>query len=75
MDLGFLTLDGYGAFVWPAFIFTFGSCYYLYIKVRRELLKQERIFLSKYKQLYTTEILIEKPRKNIKKVFSNSSVF
>ena len=75
MDLGFLTFGGYGAFVWPAFIFTFGSCLYHYIKVRRELFKQERIFANKYKQLYTTEILIKKPQKNIKKVFLNSSVF
>ena len=34
MNLELLTLGGYGQFVWPAFIFTFISCYYLYLKTK-----------------------------------------
>ena len=57
MDLNFLTLNGYGQFVWPAFICTFVSCLILYLKTKRALQKQEKLFLSEYKQL---KILSEK---------------
>ena len=53
-------LDGYGQFVWSAFIFTFVSCLFLYIKTKKELQKQEKIFLREFKQLQTTKIKITK---------------
>ena len=56
MNLEFLILGGYGQFVWPAFIFTFVSCYVLYIKTKKELQKQEKIFLKEFKQIQTVKI-------------------
>ena len=53
-------LDGYGQFVWPAFIFTFVSCLFLYLKTKKELQKQEKIFLREFKQLQTAKIKITK---------------
>ena len=46
MYIELLTLGGYGQFVWPAFIFTFVCCFSLYLKTKRELTKQERLFLK-----------------------------
>ena len=56
MDLKFLFLGGYGQFVWPAFIFTFVSCFILYAKTKKELQKQEKIFLKEYGQLKVQKI-------------------
>ena len=48
MDLEYFILGGYGLFVWPAFIFTFISCFYLYLKSIKELKKQEGIFFNEF---------------------------
>ena len=56
MNLELLILGGYGQFVWPAFIFTFVSCYVLYIKTKQEFQKQEKMFLKKFKQMQTEKI-------------------
>ena len=56
MDLKFLILGGYGQFVWPAFIFTFVSCFILYAKTKKELQKQEKIFLKEYGLLKVQKI-------------------
>ena len=51
MDLEFFILGGYGQFVWPAFTFTFVSCVMLYIKTKKELQKQEKVFISEFRYL------------------------
>ena len=56
MNLEFLILGGYGKFVWPAFIFTFVSCFALYIKTKKEFQKQEKMFLKEFKQVQTEKI-------------------
>ena len=60
MNMELFILDGYGQFVWPAFIFTFVSCLFLYLKTKKELQKQEKIFLREFKQLQTVKIKITK---------------
>ena len=56
MNLELLILGGYGQFVWPAFIFTFVSCFVLYFKTKKEFQKQEKKFLKEFKQIQTTKI-------------------
>ena len=56
MNLEFLILGGYGQFVWPAFIFTFVSCFTLYMKIKKEFKKQEKMFLKEFKQMPTEKI-------------------
>ena len=46
----FITMNGYGQFVWSAFIFSFISCFYLYSKTRSELKRQEKIFMLEFEQ-------------------------
>ena len=50
MNIEFLVLGGYGLFVWPAFIFTFASFFLLYLRTRKELKKQEKMFFIEFKQ-------------------------
>ena len=46
MILEFFILDGYGKFVWTAFIFAFGCYFYLYQITKKELQEQEKKYLD-----------------------------
>ena len=56
MNLEFFILGGYGHFVWPAFIFTFLSCFALYLKTYKEFKKQEKMFLYEFKRKQAVKI-------------------
>ena len=71
MNLEFLILGGYGQFVWPAFIFTFVSCFALYVKTKKEFQKQEKIFFNEFKQAQTKKIETAKE----KEALSSYTVF
>ena len=75
MDLKFLFLNGYGQFVWPAFFFTFVICFYLYLKTKNELQKQEKLFLKEFGQSRTVKIVVNSQKENTKQVLSGNSVF
>ena len=74
MDLEFFILGGYGQFVWPAFAFSFVSCVVLYIKTKKELQKQEKMFLKEYEKLHTAKIKATEEKKISKEVLSGSSI-
>ncbi len=75
MNLEFLTLGGYGIFVWPAFIFTFVSCFLLYLKTKRELKKQEKIYLIKFKQIPVRKTEVSKQKELSIEVLPGSPVY
>ena len=75
MSLNLFILGGYGQFVWPAFIFTFVIFFYLYLKTKKELQKQEKLFLKEFKQPQTAKILVNSQKENTKQVLSGNSVF
>jgi len=64
-------MGGYGQFVWSAFIFTFVCCLVLYLKTKKELKKQEAVFLIEYKRPKIEKIKVAKQ----KEVLSASSVY
>ena len=74
MNIEFLTFGGYGQFIWPAFIFTFLVCFSLYIKTKQELQKQEKIFLSEFKQSENIKIESGKITENTKEALSGSLI-
>ena len=57
-------MNGYGQFVWSAFIFTFVSCLYLYLKIRIEFKQQEKIYLLKFKKAEVRKIQFDKRKKS-----------
>ena len=75
MNIEFLVLGGYGSFVWPAFIFTFVSCFLLYIKTKKELKRQEKMFLIEFKQMPITKIEVAKQKELLKEVLSSSPTY
>ena len=74
MNLEFITLGGYGTFVWPAFIFTFAICFYLYLKTKKEFQKLEKIFLAEFKQSKALRFKTI-TQKNTKEKLSEGSIF
>ena len=74
MGLEILILGGYGQFVWSAFIFTFISCLILYIKTKKELQKQEKMFLNEYKKLNIIRIKAVEEKEITKEALSINSV-
>ena len=68
----FISFDGYGYFVWPAFVFAFISCFYLFIKTRKELIKLEKEFLVNYQQSSKVKI---KDKKVTDRIFSKNFIY
>ena len=74
MNMEFFILGGYAQFVWPAFAFTFISCFFLYLKTKKEYQKQAKIYLKEFKQLQTIKIETAKRKETTKKLLSGSSI-
>ena len=75
MNLELLVLGGYGQFVWPAFIFTFVSCFLLYIKTKKELKRQEKMFSIEFKQMPIAKIEVAKQKELLEEVLSSSPTY
>ena len=65
-----LSMNGYGQFVWTAFIFSFSSCLYLYLKTRIEFKKQEKIYFIEFGMAETKKIQFNKRKKSTEDVLS-----
>ena len=74
MNIEPFILGTYGQYVWPAFIFTFVSCFSLYLRTKKELQKQEKMFLSEFKQLKITKIEVTKRKETTTKALYGSSI-
>ena len=57
-------MNGYGQFVWTAFVFSFVSCFYLYLKTRIEFKKQEKIYLLEFGLIEAKKIQFNKRKKS-----------
>ena len=75
MNLELLFLGGYGQFVWPAFIFTFVSCFLLYLKTKKDLIRQEKMFLIEFKQRPIAKTEITKQKEFLKGVLSSKPAY
>ena len=74
MNTELFILNGYGQFVWPAFIFTFVSCFSLYLKTKKEFQKQEKIYLKEFEQSQTIKIGMDKRKETKKQALSGSPI-
>ena len=66
-------LGGYGHFVWPSFVFTLVTCFLYYIKTKKELQKQEKVFISEFRYLNVEKTNTFKEKKVAKEVLPASS--
>ena len=74
MNIELFILNGYGQFVWPAFLFTFLSCFFLFLKTKAEFKKQEKIFLNTFEQPRVIKIKIAEQKEVIAKNLSSKPV-
>ena len=70
MFIELLTMNGYGQYVWPAFVFFFASCFYLYVKTKSELKRQERIFMLEFKEVQARKIEFIKKKESTEEALS-----
>jgi len=64
MIINFISMNGYGLFVWLSFGIALISCLALYLKTRRTLKKYEREFLAEFRTLSESnkKAVLEKSR-------------
>ena len=74
MNLDFFILNGYGQYIWPAFLITFASCFVLFLKTKKDLKRLEKILMQQYKQLKVIKVQIA-TTENKRKILSRSSIF
>jgi len=73
MNQELFILGGYGYFVWSAFVFTLATCFLYYMKTRKELKKQEKVFISEFKYSNARRTNTFKEKKIAKEVLPASS--
>ncbi len=53
--INLLLMNGYGLFVWSAFVFTLVNFFSLYVIINRQLIKENRKFELKFNHLEKTK--------------------
>ena len=71
MNLNIFLMDGYGIYVWSAFVFTFLVCLILYFKTRKSLRKLERDFKEEVEKLSAEQVDDLKVRKISKEILNS----
>ena len=70
-----LFMNGYGLYVWSAFIFTFLSFAILYFVIKIQYIKEKNKFIAKFGTLKPERAAFAKSQIINKEILSNSSNF
>ena len=66
-------MNGYGLYVWSAFIFTFLSFSLLYVVTKIQLIKENNKFIAKFGTLNSERAAFAKSQSINKEILSNTS--
>ena len=66
-------MNGYGLYVWSAFMFTLLSFASLYVITKIQFIKEQRKFITKYETLNPKKASFAKSQGTIKEILSNTS--
>ena len=69
-----LFMNGYGAFVWSSFIFTLSSFFILYSVIKLQLVKEQKKFDTKFKNLSSEKVELAKKQETYRELLPNTSV-
>ena len=58
MNLDLLIMNGYGLYVWPAYVFTLFNFLILYRVTSRQLIKEKAKFARKYESLNSDQVIL-----------------
>ena len=67
-----LQMDGYGLYVWSAFLFTFVSFTILYVITKTQYIKERNKFMSKYGALDSKKAEVARSQTINKEILSSS---
>jgi len=68
-----LVMDGYGIYVWSAFLFTFLSFVSLYVVTKTQYVKERNKFVAKFGTLNSQKADFAKSQSINKEILSNTS--
>ena len=68
-----ILMDGYGIYVWSAFVFTFFSFTSLYLITKKQYLRENKKFIAKFGNLNSERAAIAKNQNINKEILSNIS--
>ena len=68
-----LIMNGYGIYVWSAFVFTFFSFVSLYVITKTQYVKEKNKFVAKFGTLNSRKADFAKSQSINKKILSNTS--
>tara|TARA_B100000401_G_scaffold385835_1_gene289755 strand:+ start:315 stop:542 length:228 start_codon:yes stop_codon:yes gene_type:complete len=71
----FLTMNGYGLYVWSAFSFTLLSFTLLYVIIKIQFIKEKRKFIAKFGTLNSERAAVAKSQSINKEILSNTTSF
>ena len=69
-----ISMNGYGPYVWSAFIFTLISFASLYLITKIQLLKEQRKYIAKFGSLAEARIAVIRDQKINKEILLNSII-
>ena len=70
-----LIMNGYGLYVWSSFIFTLSSFFILYSAIKLQLIKEQKKFDTKFKNLSSEKIELAKKQETYREILSNTSAY
>tara|TARA_B100001063_G_scaffold171338_1_gene160456 strand:+ start:226 stop:453 length:228 start_codon:yes stop_codon:yes gene_type:complete len=73
MNLEMFLMNGYGIYVWPAFIFTILSLISLYAITKTQYTKEKNKFIVKFGTLNSERAAFAKSQRINKEILSNNS--
>ena len=68
-----ILMNGYGLYVWSAFVFTFMSFFTLYILTKTQYVKEKKKFIAKFGNLNSEKANFAKSQSINKEILSNTS--
>ena len=69
-----LFMNGYGVYVWSSFIFTLIGFFILYSAIKIQLIKEQKKFDLKFKNLSSEKVELAKKQETFRELLSNTSV-
>jgi len=69
-----LFMNGYGLYVWSSFIFTLSCFGILYSVVKIQLVKEQKKFENKFKNLASEKVELAKTQDTFREILVSSSV-
>ncbi len=69
-----LFMNGYGVYVWSSFIFTLSGFFILYLAIKLQLIREQKKFDKKFKNLSSEKVELAKKQKTYRELLPSTSI-